>query len=395
MATIQKRSNGYFISVSCGYDNTGKQIRRTMTYRPEEGMTAKQIEKEVKRQAVLFEEQCHKGTVAVDNRLKFADYIPMYLENAKNTLSPVVYEQYNRIFNIYVIPMLGHFKLKDIKPLHVQKFVNALENLEERTDGTPCKLSPSTVRRYYTALQSVLHSAYKLGIIGINPADSDRITLPKLDEQETDIFSTEDLNNMLACLDDEPLQFQLLIHLALNTGCRRGELTGLKWSDIDYTTGIITVSRSNYKLTGDPEIKSKSTKTGKSRKVMIPPYCIDMLRKYKTQQAKLQLSLGDRWNGDNWIFIQADGKPMYPTTPTLQFTKFLKRNDLPHMKFHALRHTSATLLLSNGTNIKNVAARLGHAQLKTTNRYVHAIEEAEKEAANTLEAVLNTNRKKA
>ena len=70
MATIQKRSNGYFISVSCGYDQTGKQIRRTMTYRPETGMTAKQIEKEVKRQAVLFEEQCKKGVVAADNRLK-------------------------------------------------------------------------------------------------------------------------------------------------------------------------------------------------------------------------------------------------------------------------------------------------------------------------------------
>lgn len=393
MATIEKRNNSYRITVACGYDVNGKQIRRRMTYTPEKGMTAKQIEKEVQRQAVLFEEQCNKGTVSADNRLKLADYIPMYLENAKNTLSPVVYEQYNRIFNIYVIPMLGHFKLKDIKPLHVQKFVNALENLEERTDGTPCNLSPSTVRRYYTALQSVLHSAYKLGIIGINPADSDRITLPKLAEQETDIFTTEDLNNMLTCLDDEPLQFQLLIHLALNTGCRRGELTGLKWSDIDYSTGIITVSRSNYKLTGDPEIKSKSTKTGKSRKVMIPPYCLDMLRKYKAQQAELQLSLGDMWNGDNWIFIQADGKPMYPTTPTLQFTKFLKRNNLPHMKFHALRHTSATLLLSNGTNIKNVAARLGHAQLKTTNRYVHAVEEAEKKAANTLEALLNTNRK--
>ena len=76
---------------------------------------------------------------------------------------------------------------------------------------------------------------------------------------------------MLQALDSEPLQFRLLIHLALNTGCRRGELTGLKWSDIDYQTGVLTVSRSNYKLTGDKEIKSKSTKTGKSRRIMLPP----------------------------------------------------------------------------------------------------------------------------
>ena len=92
--------------------------------------------------------------------------------------------------------------------------------------------------------------------------------------------------------------------------------------------------------------------------------------------------------GDEWIFIQADGKPMYPTTPTLWFSKFQKRNDLPHRKFHSLRHTSATLLLSNGTNIKNVSARLGHTQLKTTNRYVHAVEQAERDAANTLELIL-------
>lgn len=395
MATIQKRSNGYFISVSCGYDQTGKQIRRTMTYRPETGMTAKQIEKEVKRQAVLFEEQCKKGVVAADNRLKLADYIPIYFENAQNSLSPSVNEQYHRVSRLYIVPMLGHMKLKDIKPLHVQRFVNALESMTARPDGKPCTLSAATVRRYYTVLQSILHSAYKLGIIGINPADGDRITLPKLKEQETEIFTAEELGNMLDCLEDETLQFSVLIHLAINTGCRRGELVGLMWSDIDLGSGIVTVSRSNYKLSGDPEIRSKPTKTGKSRKVTVPPYCVDMLREYKIRQAELQLSLGDKWQGDNWVFIQCDGMPMYPTTPTLQFSKFLKRHGLPHKKFHALRHTSATLLLSNGTDIKTVGERLGHSQLKTTNRYVHAVEEAQRKAANTLENVLNTNRKKA
>ena len=88
------------------------------------------------------------------------------------------------------------------------------------------------------------------------------------------------------------------------------------------------------------------------------------------EQLQAQLLLGDQWRGEEWVFIQADGKPMYPSTPTLQFSRFLQRNDLAHKKFHALRHTSATLLLSNGTNIKNVAERLGHAQLKTTNRII-------------------------
>lgn len=389
MATIQKRKDSYYITVSCGYDINGKQIRRTMTYKPDINMTAKQIEKEVQRQAVLFEEQCNNGTVYTDGRMKLAEFVPIYLETAKSKLSPIVFEKYVRMLNICIVPMLGHLKLKDIKSIHIQRFVNALEERDTHLDGKPGKLSASTIRRYYTVVQSVLHSALKMGLIGINPADSDRITLPKIEEETTEIFTDEELSNLLQCLEYEPLQFKLLIHLALNTGCRRGELVGLKWSDINYKTGILTVSRSNYKLTGDTKINSKSTKTGKSRKIMLPPYCITMLKQHRTEQVKTQSMLGDRWEGDNWIFTQADGKPMYPTTPTQSFSKFLKRNGLTHKKFHALRHTSATLLLSNGTNIKNVATRLGHAQLKTTDRYVHAVEQAEREAANTFEKLLN------
>lgn len=395
MPTIQKRNNSYLISVSCGYDLTGKQIRRTMTYKPDSGMTQKQIEKELQRQAVLFEEACQNGSAPTDGRIKLADYVPIYLESAKKQLSPLVFERYTRMLEICIVPMLGHFKLKDIKPIHIQRFINALEERTTHFDGKPGKLSPSTIHRYYTMIQSVMHSAYKLGLIGSNPADGDRITLPKTDEEKTEIFNDRELSALLQALENEPLQFRLLIHMALNTGCRRGELAGLKWSDIDYNTGILTVSRSNYKLSADKEIKSKSTKTGKTRKIMLPPYCLAMLREHRAEQLQAQLLLGDQWRGEEWVFIQADGKPMYPSTPTLQFSRFLQRNDLAHKKFHALRHTSATLLLSNGTNIKNVAERLGHAQLKTTNRYVHAVEQAECEAANTFEALLSPQKQKA
>lgn len=388
MATIEKRGDNYRITVSCGVDVNNRQIRRRMTWQPDSGMTAKQIEKELQRQAVLFEEACQNGTAPTDGKIKLAEYVPIYLETAKKQLSPLVFERYSRMLEICIVPMLGHMKLKDIKPVHIQRFVNALEERETHFDGRAGKLSPSTVHRYYTMVQSVMHSAYKLGLIGMNPADSDRITLPKTAEETTEIFNEQELAALLEALEAEPPQFRLLIHLALNTGCRRGELVGLKWSDINYNTRILTVSRSNYKLKGDSEIKSKSTKTGRSRKIMLPPYCITMLRQHRAEQLQTQLLLGDQWQGDEWIFTQADGKPMYPSTPTLQFSRFLQRHDLEHKKFHALRHTSATLLLSNGTNIKNVASRLGHTQLKTTNRYVHAVEQAEREAANTFEALL-------
>lgn len=393
MASITKRKDSYFIAVSCGYDQNGRQIRRTMTYKPEPNMTEKQIQKEVQRQAVLFEEQVRNGQVSTDGRLKLADFVPVYLETAKQRLSPYVYERYTHILDLGIIPALGHLKLRDIRPLHIQRFIDDLSKRETHLDGKPGKLSPSTIRRYFTMVSSLMKSAYKLGLIGVNPAERERITLPKLEEEQTEIYSETELDEMLQALENEPLMFRVLIHTALNTGCRRGELMGLKWSDIDFATGVLTVSRSNYKLTGDAEIKSKSTKTGRSRTLVLPPYCLRMLRRYCAEQDGLRLTLGDAWHGDDWIFIQADGKPMYPTTPTQWFSKFQKRNDLPHRKFHALRHTSATLLLSNGTNIKNVATRLGHTQLKTTNRYVHAVEQAERQAANTLELILGGSRK--
>lgn len=193
-------------------------------------------------------------------------------------------------------------------------------------------------------------------------------------------------------MESESLQFKTLIHLALNSGCRRGELVGLKWSDINFYTGVLTVQRSNYKVKGKP-IQSKETKTGKRRYMTLPPYCISLLKEWKAEQGRQRLAMGDKWQGKEWVFIQADGQPMFPTTPTQMFDKFLKRHNLKHRKFHALRHTSATLLLGNGTNIKNVADRLGHTQLKTTNRYVHALDVADKQAANTFERLFNNERK--
>lgn len=393
MANIRQRGKNFEITVSCGYDTNGKKIRQSMTYKPEKGMTARQIQKEVQRQAVLFEEKCKYGQVAVDGKIKFDDFVNnIYFESAKNFLSEYEINHYKGIIKNHISPVLGHMKLKDITSVHVQHFVNVLKNKPSKKAKTGT-LSSGSVRRYFVVLQSIMHSAYKLGIIGINPADGDRITLPSLEEDNTEIFTEEEINQIFNLLDHEDLQLKLLIHLAVNTGCRRGELVALKWSDINFSTGVLTVQRSNYKVKGKP-IKSKETKSGKRRYITVPPYCIALLKEYRAEQGRQRLAVGDKWQGDEWVFIQADGSPMFPSTPTLMFDKFLKRHNLKHRKFHALRHTSATLLLGSGTNIKNVASRLGHSQLKTTNRYVHALEDADREAANTFETMFNPKKRK-
>ena len=388
MATIEKRGDSYRIVVSCGFDVNGKRIKRSMTWKPDRAYTPKQLEKALNKAAVEFEEKVLNGETAASGRRRLVDFIPQYYENVQNTLSENTFTTYQRIINSFILPSLGHLKLKDIRPLHIQKFVNTLATGNYRQDGKSGKpYAPATVRRYYVVLQSILHNAYRLQLIPKNPADGDIITLPSLGQQKTEIYNKQELAEMLSALDQESTMFRCLVYLAIATGCRRGELVALEWKDIDFDSGIITVSKSAYRKKGEGT-KIKDTKTHQERIVHIPEACISLLKQWKREQFEKRMQLGSAWNGANWIFIQADGEILYPTSPTMMFDKFQKRHNLPHKKFHALRHTSATLALSNGINIKAVGARLGHSQLKTTDRYLHVLEETEQQAANVFDNIL-------
>lgn len=392
MATIKKRGDAYLIRVSCGYDVNGKQIVQSMTWKPEKKYTEKQLQKELQRIAAEFENKVKSGKVGNGGNIRLVDFIPQYIENVKGSLAVTTVDEYKRVLKSTIIPALGHLKLKDIKPLQVQKFINALSSGEYRLDGKSGGYAPASVKRYYAVLQSVLNNAYQLQLITSNPADSKKVKLPRI-EQETQIYSKDDLAKMLNCLDDEPFMWQLYVHLALNTGCRRGELSALCWSSIDFEKAEIDISKSLYKLTGKPT-DTKDPKNHQKRPVSIPPYCVQMLKEYQIQQLQRRLKLGTAWKGSDFIFTQSNGLPICPTTPTGWFSDFLKKHNLPHIKLHALRHTSATLQLNAGTDIKTVSARLGHAEISTTNRYVHTVESAEKIAAEKLgDTILNISGK--
>lgn len=394
MATVTKRGDTYKITVSCGYDINGKQIRRHTTWKPASGMTKKQIEKELDRQTVLFEEKVTSGEFLQDGNIKLGDFCNQYLEilSTSESVAPTTVAMHKRAIQHYILPALGHIKMKDLKPIHVQKFIQEiskeLPNTSTRNRDQPTmKLKPATIKRYYVVLQSILSRACKLGVISTNPATSSKIDLPQQGQAEIEIFTKEEASKMLSCLNNEPLIYQALIHLAIVTGARKGELIALTWDNIDLKTGTIIIKQSNYKLTGE-EIKTKTTKSGKIRSVSIPPYCVSLLKDYRVHQMQEQIKAGDQWNDENWVFTQWNGKPMHVNTPSHWFSKFLAKYDLPHRKFHALRHTSATLLLANGTNIKTVSSRLGHSQLSTTNIYLHSIEEADRAASQSFETIL-------
>ena len=198
---------------------------------------------------------------------------------------------------------------------------------------------------------------------------------------------------MLNCLQQEDLPFQTYVQLAIITEARRGELAALKFSDFDYDNCRLTISRAAIKVSGQP-IQIKPPKDYEVRTVTVSEHCIELVKMLKAQRAQERHLLGSKWAGDEWLFTQWNGEIMNPQTPTKQFDKFLKKHGLKHRKLHSLRHTSATLLLYGGINIRQVQQRLGHSEIETTQKYLHCIIEADKEAVNVLTNMLEPNKNK-
>ena len=388
MASIQKRMNkdgeviSYLIRVYHGYDKRGKRLKpHTMTYKPKSGMSDKQIERELNKVSVQFEQQCLTGLMSSDPKLTLSDFLPQYFEIVKESLSPATYEFYQRCTDTHIIPLLGNLRLKDIKPIHVQDFIKKMSTHMVKSGKE--KRSAATVRRYLTVLQSILKQAVKLELLANNPASAEKLTVQKVVEPKIEIFTKQEAAQMLACLEGEDLQFQVLVQLGIMTGARRGELVSLKFSDFDYNSHKMTIERTAVKLKGQPTFM-KAPKDYEIRTIAVNQLCIDLVKRLKAEKERDSKRLGDKWIEGDWLFTQWNGEIMNPQSPTKMWGQFLVRNGLKHRKFHALRHTSATLLLYGGVNIKQVSERLGHGDIETTNKYLHYLTEADEAAVKVL-----------
>ena len=432
MATIQKRSNGYFISVSCGYDNTGKQIRRTMTYRPETGMTAKQIEKEVKRQAVLFEEKCRSGNI-LSGSVKFATFSEMWLDDHKRQLRPKTYSRYKAMLP-RINAAIGHLRLDRIQPLHLRKFYDNLaesgvradikykcnidvagymkehkltgaeisrcsglssatvsslkkgNNVTEKSAAAFAEymgqrldklftavdadktLSGKTVLHHHRLISSILSTAVEWGVIASNPCD--RTQAPKAEKTEPRYLDEKQAAAMLELLDYEPFDFRIMIRVLLFTGLRRGELLGLEWQDIDFEKRLLNVRRSSLYLPELGVYEDETKNDSSDRLFKVSQTVIDDLKEYRVWQLEQRLKVGDRWHDTNRLFTNPEGKPLNPDTLSGWFSDFVKahRDELPYVSVHSLRHTNATLQIAAGVPITTVSMRLGHANAATTGR---------------------------
>ena len=178
--------------------------------------------------------------------------------------------------------------------------------------------------------------------------------------------------------------------LTMFTGLRRGELCGLSWHDIDFDSNLIHVRRASQYISGQGIIEVPTKNRSSERSISVSPFVTSILRQYRIWWVENRFKYGDAWKGEKErLFIQEDGKPIFPDTINEWLRRFTARNDLPSITPHSLRHTFITLQITAGVDIRTLQARSGHAQASTLlNIYSHAIQSAQKKAAQAMDDVL-------
>lgn len=464
----------YTIRVYHGYDDKGKRLKPyTMSWKPAPGMTEKQIEKEVQRQALLFEEQCKLG-YAPDSRQTFAQYAEYVLRSKEESgTKHSTIKRYRELLE-RINKGIGHIKLTDIRPQHLSELYTQLRQsgLRKSTRAVPISdlkeqvkaagitqktlselsgvslttinaakrgkpiageraaaictalkipvnvafkieqdnrpLAEKTIQEHHRLISLILSYAEKEMLVPYNAAVK-VINKPKAERtHEVNYFEPEELERIRDCLDNAPLKWKVITHLLIVTGCRRGEIMGLKWNAVDFDSNSVHINN-NLLYSKEFGIYEDTTKTADSdRIVKLADETMDLLREYRMHWLNLRRESGSQWNS----FIEiADGKgikhrqradflsikdngsdiayPMHPDSITDWLNKFSQSNDLPHINPHAFRHTLASLLCLNGIDMTTISKWLGHKNVTTTmNIYEHILDKGKEQVVDCVSDVI-------
>lgn len=378
----------YKISVSRGYGVTPYTMR---WYWPET-WSQRTIDRELKKVATEFELKCHNGEVMTRAEEKakeaeeraeaaklrtvrqYADGVFMPTKEA--TFSENARASYQMFLDKYILPMIGDTLLTEVTPAMITKLL---------IDFQKAGYAHASAVKLYNILNGLFDMAFMDDSIPLSPMMKVKRPAPRKDEhtaEETDkALTVEQLRSVLSSVAEEPAKWQAYINLAADSGARRGELCGLQWQDIDWTAGTITIRR-NLQYTPHKGVYATSPKNGKQRTVDIGTDTLALLRQLREEQATTCIS--------PWVFtIDGNTEPMFPQSPTKYFHKLGERLGIKGFHPHMLRHSSASIAITNGADISSVSERLGHSDTAVTLRmYAHANAESIRRAGQTVRDAL-------
>lgn len=389
--SIEKRGeNTYRLVISGGKNLDGTRCKKTKTIHG--------TRKDAEIALAEFITEVNRGLVPEGKSITFEEFFYIWDEKyASKELAPKTYSRYIGILKSRILPYLGSFPLDKIKPTDLMNFYDMLENdtqikriAKNNGQRTLKPLSPKTILEHHRLISAMLQNAVYWQLLPSNPAR--RVKPPKTKKPKMEFFNDDECKVLIQSLMEltgSNLKYKAAILLDIFSGVRRGELIGLEWSDVDFKNETININKSTQYL---PEngIFDKDTKTECSNRIVpIPNYITKTLLEYKEWYDEQKDILGDKWINSNKLFIQDDGKPMYPDTIGKWFKPYIEKLGLPIIKFHGIRHTNATLMIANNVDIATVSARLGHASINTTIKYyVHPLEKNMKKAAYVLQDLL-------
>ena len=373
--SITQRGDKYRVCFDYGVDRSGKRIRKYRTFDTKRDATRAFNEHKVKMD---------KGTQVPPSEYTFAQWLDYWY---KDIILPQIEETtaygYRGMIENYLKPQLGEIRLQKLTARNIQQYYTWLMDEKE--------LSPNTVIKHHNLLTNTLNAAERQEYITKNPMRA--VSPPKKRQREAKFYTPEQLGTLL----DKAVgtRIELPVYICAYLGLRRGELCGLRWSDVDLEHKTITIENTRTQA-GKKEIE-KGTKTASStRTLYLPDTLCDMLKAAKEHQQACSAEYKNAYDDNDYVVVMEDGRPFRPNYLSELFGKFLADNDLPKIVLHELRHTFASLSNQAGIPAYNIGKALGHSTPATTQKiYTHLLDQTHTQAVEGVAAIADEARRKA
>ncbi len=317
------------------------------------------------------------GLPFITERQTVSQYMSNWLKTVRSSLKERTWDRYEQYVRLHIVPTLGKTSLDKLSPQQLQRlYAERLEN------GS----SAATVHHLHATIHKALKQAVRWNLVARNVAEL--VDPPRITPHEMMTLSPDQARALLAAAEGDRLE--ALYVLAVTTGMRQGELLGLRWRDVDLEVGSVQI-RGSMQATKSG-LKIAETKTaGSRRQVLLSTQPKDALRRHRRRQNEERLRVGEAWEDTDLVFANQVGKPIPAgNLTTRSFQPLLKKAGLPRIRFHDLRHTSATLLLGEGIHPKIVSEMLGHSKISTTlDLYSHVTPTMQQQAADAFDAILS------
>lgn len=373
--SITQRGDKYRVCFDYGIDREGNRVRKYRTFDTKRDATRAFNEHKVKMD---------KGTQIMPSEYTFAQWLDYWY---KDIILPQIEETtaygYRGMIENYLKPQLGEIRLQKLTARDIQQYYTWLMDEKE--------LSPNTVIKHHNLLTNTLNAAERQEYITKNPMRA--VSPPKKRQREAKFYTPEQLGILL----DKAVgtRLELPVFICAYLGLRRGELCGLRWSDVDLEHQIITIENTRTQA-GKKEIE-KGTKTASStRTLYLPDTLCDMLKAAKENQQACRAEYKNAYDENDYVVVMEDGRPFRPNYLSELFSKFLADNDLPKIVLHELRHTFASLSNQAGIPAYNIGKALGHSTPATTQKiYTHLLDQTHTQAVEGVAAIADEARRKA